>query len=295
METLSQLLLHPYLIEGEGPQGFMLRLANANSLDRSATKSLGIFFHVELLKNLRCLPREELDHPLLAYATAVAREWDEQPMIWNMGRCRCCPRCLQEGEYWRVGWEHLFFDVCPDHGSWLVDRCDSCGSAMNWRRQELLKCDCGHRFANSKTSEAPVASVLLANDLRNKFASQNAVCNFLPMQGLGFEQSTRLIRLLGSYGQGRVQRLPQKIQNVGAMDVSWQVTSTAAEIMARWPHSFESMLQDMLGHSSGTAGQRFPARFGYFYALLYKRFSGGEFSQLRNAFENFVAEHCCLC
>jgi hypothetical protein len=288
---LSQLLRHPRLIDGEGPQGFLLRLANANGLDRSSLKTGGVFFHVELLKSIGCLPDDWPDHPLIAYATLVAQEWAERPLIWNTRRCRCCPLCLQEGEYWRVGWEHLFFDVCPVHDSWLVDRCDSCGSAISWRRQDLHRCDCGHHFASSKTSEAPAANVLLANDLKNKFVTQHAVCNLLPLQGLSFEQAGHLIRLLGTYGQNQVGRLPQKIQNAGAMDVSWQVTSTAAEILNRWPHCFEHMLHGMLDQSTASAGQRFPARFGHFYALLYRRFAGVEFSWLRNAFENFVAEH----
>lgn len=291
MEALSPLLLHPRLIQGEGPQGFMLRLANANGLDRLALKQRGVIFQVELLQYYGCLPSDRPDHPLLSYAALVAREWDEQTSIWNVGRCRCCPQCLQEAQYWRVGWEHIFFDVCPIHGAWLIDRCDNCGTPMNWRRHDLLKCDCGHHFAGSKTSEAPVSNVLLSNDLMNKFVDQHAACNLPPLQGLRFEQSTRLIRLLGSYGQTQRYRLPQKIQNVGAMDVSWQVTSTASEIMSQWPQRFEHMLHGMLDQSAGSAGQRFPSRFGYMYALLFKRFAEVEFAPLRDAFEDFVAEH----
>lgn len=291
MDEMSQLLQHPHLIDGEGPQGYMLRLANANGLDISALKTLGVFFDVELLKNFRCLPAEGRDLPLIAYATRVARDWSEHPQLWNVGRCRCCPHCLREGKYWQIGWEQFFFDACPVHGCWLIDRCDHCGTGMNWRRQDLLRCDCGHPFANSQTSAAPAASVLLTSDLKEKFFDQRAGCKLLPMQGLSFEQSTRLIRLLGTYGQRHVGRLPQKIQNLGSMDVSWQITSTAAEIFSRWPETFEHVLHGMLDQSSGTAGQRFPARFGFFYALLYRRFGDAEFAQLRHAFENFVAAH----
>lgn len=288
---MSQLLQHPHLIDGEGPNGFILRLANANGLDISALKALGIFFDIAVLKDFCCLPTEPLNHPLTSFATRLARQWDEYPQLWNFGRCRCCPLCLREGEYWRVGWEHLLFDVCPGHGCWLIDLCDHCGSAISWRRQDLLRCDCGHHYASSKVSDAPDASILLASDLKWKFVDQETACKLLPMQGLSLEQSIRLIRLLGTYGQSQVGRLPQKIMNLGSMDVSWQVSSTAAEIFSCWPENFEHMLHGMLDRSSGTAGQRFPARFGFFYALLYRRFGDAEFVQLRHAFENFVATH----
>ena len=288
---MTSLLCHPHLIEGEGPQGYCLRLANANGLNVANLKALGVHFGVSLLKSLRCLPDAPSSHPLIAYATDVVRQWEQCPPLWNIGRCRCCPLCLHESAHWRMGWELLFFDACPVHGCWLVDRCDCCGSAITWRRQELLRCDCGHHFARSQASEAPAASVNLATDLQHKLRGRDGDSKILPMQRLSFEQATRLIRLLGTYGQSHVGRLPQKIQNVGAMDVSWQVTSTAAEILSRWPESFEHMLRGMLDRSAETTGQRFPARFGFFYALLYRRFADVEFVELRNAFENFVAEH----
>jgi hypothetical protein len=75
------------------------------------------------------------------------------------------------------------------------------------------------------------------------------------------------------------------------MHVSWQITSIAAEIFNQWPQNFERILHGMLAQTSGAAGQRFPARFGFFYVLLYRRFSDPEFISLRTAFEDFVAEH----
>jgi hypothetical protein len=132
---------------------------------------------------------------------------------------------------------------------------------------------------------------LLACDLQKKFIDQTATSEMLPLQGLNFEQATRMIRFLGTYSQSQVDRLPQKVQNVGAMDVSWRITSIAAEIFNQWPQNFERVLHDMLAQTSGAVGQRFSGRFGFFYSLLYRRFSDPEFALLRTSFENFVAEH----
>lgn len=291
MDQMSPFLLHPHLIEGEGVQGFRLRLANANGLTASTLKAVGVYFSVPMLKASRCLPDEPASHPLVAYATYIAQQWDTCKQIWNVGNCRCCPLCLREGGYWRIGWELLFFDVCATHGCWLIDHCDRCGSAITWKRQSLMQCDCGHRYANSNAREAPASNQILACDLQRKFADQNIHSDMLPLDGLNFEQATRMIRFLGTYSQSHVGRLPQKVQNLGAMDVSWQITSIAAEIFNRWPENLERILHSMLAQTTSTAGQKFPARFGYFYSLLYRRFGDQEFVMLRTAFENFVAEN----
>ena len=291
MNGMSRLLQHPHLIEGEGVQGFCLRLANANGLSASTLKALGFFFSVPMLKVYRCLPDEPPSHPLVAYATYITQQWDACKQIWNVGSGRCCSMCLCEGGYWRIGWELLFFDVCPAHGCWLIDHCDRCGSAITWKRQSLIQCDCGHPYANSNACKAPESNRLLAYDLQRKFFGQRLTSEMLPIQGQSFDQATRLIRFLGTYSQDYAGRLPQKVLNLGSMDVSWQITSTAAEIFYKWPENFVRVLHGMLAQTSGAVGQRFPARFGHFYSLLYRRFGDPEFAQLRTAFENFVAEH----
>ena len=288
---MSPFLRHPHLIYGEGSQGFILRLANANGLDRAGLKGNAFFFHDEVLRRYHCLPKKEEDTSLAEYALRVTQICEQTPQIWNVGRCRCCPQCLREKAFWRIGWEHYFFDVCPIHHCWLIDSCDHCGAPITWRRRDLLQCDCGYFYASSRASEAPVSSISLARGLMAKISQPDAACALPSFNGLNLEQSLRLIRLLGSYGQAQISQMPQKIQNVGSMDVSWQITSTAAEIMSQWPGSFERILHTMLDRTGESAGQRFPRRFGFFYSLLYRRFADVEFAHLRAAFENFVAAH----
>jgi hypothetical protein len=75
------------------------------------------------------------------------------------------------------------------------------------------------------------------------------------------------------------------------MDVSWSVTSIAAEVLNDWPRNFNRMLHNIMARHSDTGGNRFPARFGFFYATLFRRFSESPFEFLRAAFENFIAEN----
>lgn len=109
--------------------------------------------------------------------------------------------------------------------------------------------------------------------------------------GLNFEQIVRLVRLIGSYGQPNPERRPQKIRAAGSLAVSWQVTSVAAEVLASWPEGFKTLLGNLLQRENAGSRGSLPARFGYFYSALFKRFAEPEFGFLRAALEEFLAAH----
>lgn len=288
---MSSLLRHPTFLYGEGASGFLLRLANENGLALSSLKSLGIFFQLNLLMKMRCIGSDEDNKDILRYARHLELQIDTRPLLWNHRYCRFCADCLKEHEYWRVGWELLFMDVCAKHECWLIDRCDACGEDVTWSREKLLRCNCGHNFAQSTPMEAPKSVVQLAKALELKLIrGTDAECIGL-LTGLSLEQTQRVIRFLGCYGQASAGRLPQKVSNAGAMDVSWQITSIAAEVLSRWPTSFNQLLQGMLDRSSDSTGQRFPREFGFLYGSIFRRFAEPEFDFLRTAFESFVVEH----
>jgi len=104
-------------------------------------------------------------------------------------------------------------------------------------------------------------------------------------------QLQRLIRLLGAYADPLAIPKPQKILGSGRLDVSWNLTSLAAEILDGWPQTFFSMLNQMEVSPSTFGAGRLHGRFGHFYSLLYRGLPEAEFDFLRQAFEEFVTEH----
>lgn len=104
-------------------------------------------------------------------------------------------------------------------------------------------------------------------------------------------QCNKLIRVIGAYGASTLQRSPQKILAADSMDVSWAITSVAAEVLADWPRQFESFLalQSNRATESEKAG-RMAGVFGGFYRALYHGLQSSDFDWIRTAFENFVAE-----
>lgn len=284
------LLLHPLLREGEGPRGYLLRLAEANGLSIRSLSELGISFNVQCLGfQLTAFDQTSL----IEYAGRI--EWirESHPAIWNGLTPRYCPECLANGAYWQVGWELYWCDACPEHRTWLIDRCPDCQGRLSWDRPSLLQCQCGAFLSNARPASCPDSIAALSELLVSKTLGEEGAHPYAAINALEIHHLNRLIRLIGAYGDGGWQLKPQKITNHDWMDVSWSVTSLAAEILFNRTSGVQQFLQNIYRRHRVPEDSkgRLPSRFGHFYRLLYRAFSEPSFEFLRREFENFLAAH----
>lgn len=284
------LLLRPQFLPGEGPRGYLVRLAEANGLCTADLKGLGIIFDKRLLSAGGYFGEgpAECEH-----ACRIQTSLDAYPMAWNQLTSRYCPLCLSEDGIWQFGWELYWCDACAKHKVWLIDRCMSCGDRLTWNRSRLGRCPCGLFIARTRPAACPDSVALLSALLSARALGEEGRHPFAPLNRLSLGQIQRLIRLFGAYGDGGWQPKPQKIFRADWMDVSWQLTSLAAEYLANGVNGvFEFMKNLYLKSEALSEGQgRMRGRFGHFYSLLYRAFSEPEFHFLRSTFEGFVAEH----
>jgi hypothetical protein len=136
---------------------------------------------------------------------------------------------------------------------------------------------------------APEAVVLLSRSME-RLALGLPGCDLPHLQHLSVSQCSRLVRVLGAYGASTPQRSPQKIVGADTMDVSWTISSVAAEVLANWPEGFHAFLARQSNQKTAEAG-RMPGVFGGFYRALYKGLQEPEFDWVRRAFEDFIAEN----
>jgi hypothetical protein len=291
LPTLMTLLLRPQIEIGEGPQGYLARLAETNRLSISDLTRIGIVFDADNLRAQRCLSARGTNSSLDRYLDLIGAELSNRPGAWIRRSSRCCPRCLQDLAQWRVSWELLFADACPTHGLWLIDQCTKCGEALTWQRSTRLRCSCGQPLAQQAAGLCPESVRRLSSVLDEKLLGQLAEHGFGPIDGLDLGQLQRLIRFLGCYADPSPGPRPQKIPRLERLSTSWRLTSLAAEIFHDWPVSLYAVLDRMQRERVDTGGGRLPGRFGYFYTALYRGFPEDVFAKLREAFENYVAEH----
>jgi len=259
----------------EGPAAYRLRLAEANLLPQS-------WLDIDVLG----LDDEgAVESPLFQRWRAL----NAGGTAWVNRRARWCSVCLGANALPRIGWELLFADACAACGHWLQDVCAECGDAVTWRRDMLLHCPCGASLARQPAKSAPAALAKLSRTLEQLALGQPR-CELTHLHGLTVAQCQRLVRVLGAYGGSRHQRAPQKISGADTLDVSWTVTTVAAEILDQWPRAFHQFLSRQSAESASGAG-RMPGVFGGFYRALYKGLKEPEFDWVRQAFEEFIAEH----
>ena len=283
------LLLRPLLRKGEGQTGFLFRLAQTNEIDLVTLKNLNIQFDLQLLNGLGYLPELFLDSDIGKYAKLLEDTLIENPRAWNREVPRYCPICLKHDAYWRYEWEILYFDACPEHQLWLIDKCSECQQLLSWKRSDLLRCTCGANLCNQQSACCPDAIVKLCRTLQIINVGNETPLHITTH--LKLSQQQRLLRFLGAYGDPSAGLRANALTGCYQLASSWQVTSLAAEILDQWPKSFHIILDVMQNLKNEMSAGKLFGRFGNFYTQLYREFSEPEFDFMRIEFELYIAEN----
>lgn len=283
------LLIRPRLRAGEGPLGYLLRLAEANGLRLCDLRDLGFGFRETVFGSGACSESGK-NASGLTHASAILESLDTHPTAWNRLTPRYCPLCFRETGFWLYAWELYWVDTCPSHKVWLVDHCSSCGHVLTWGRQALRQCQCGAPLVAVSPAACPDSVALLSDLVARAGAGRRGCHPYEPLNGLRLNQVQRLVRLVGCYGDAVPQRKPQKLGNADRLFVSWQVTSLAAEFLCHGPAGIRRLFSQLHNGSLESGNRQLAGRFGHFYHLLFRGFCEPEFAFLRKEFECFIAE-----
>lgn len=278
--------LLPY--RDEGPQGYLLRLAENNLLSTNELKAIGIVFNYSTLSSQDMLGDEAVDPDLHRYVMFISELWQTETRVWNEQFARFCPQCLEEHGYWKVEWELNFYDVCHSHQIWLVDQCSSCGKKLKWNRPRLNRCSCGSILNVEQSKPCPANMVNIANVISAKILQQ--VNNALPvvLQRTDIEQTQRLIRYLGNYMSLASGKNPLKMRQAGDLNNSWPVTTLASEVIADWPNAFHQALTRLEKQNRADGRPSLNEVFGQAYHYVFKALKEKPFEELRHQFELWI-------
>lgn len=280
------LRLQPY--RDEGPQGYLLRLAESNLLTTSELKSIGIAFDYDRLLSNGILVDKTIDPDLHRHIAYISELWQSEARVWNMQNARFCPECLAEHSYWKVEWELNFYDVCHHHQVWLVDQCSSCGNKLKWNRAQLSRCSCGSILNAEQSTPCPANMADIANVMSAKILQQDNSTLPLVLQKTDVEQAQRLIRYLGNYMSLAAGKNPLKMRQAGDLNHSWPVTTLAAEVIADWPNAFHHALTQLEKQNRADGRPSLNEVFGQAYHYVFKALKEKPFEELRHQFELWI-------
>ncbi len=284
MADIPSLLIHPKPYKDEGPQGYLFRLASENFITLSDLKNFGITYDYEFLSVLGYLPNMELDPSLHQSVQQISIWRKDNPRVWNERYARYCPHCLAENNYWRVGWELMFFDACPIHDVMLVDRCSSCAQHLKWNRDSLIRCQCGADLRMEEPVKSNPSSSQLSQVLFSKLLGHKLENLPIPVALTNLAETQQLIRYLGACLRPGVATKPLKIREAAAMSVSWSISTYAAEIIFNWPTAFEKTLNQLQEEPRSEIGRSMKNAFGWAFQYLYRAMQADTFEPIRQAF-----------
>lgn len=280
------LKLEPY--RDEGPQGYLLRLAENNLLTTQELTAIGISFDYDFMLNQGILVSDGIDPDLHRQMAFISMLWQSETRVWNTQYARFCPQCLAESGYWKTEWELNFYDVCHKHQVWLVDQCSSCGNKLKWNRTQLSRCSCGSILNAEQSTACPANMADIANVMSAKILQQDNSTLPLVLQKTDVEQTQRLIRYLGNYMSLAAGKNPLKMRQAGDLNHSWPVTSLAAEVIADWPNAFHNALTQLEKHNRVDGRPSLNEVFGQAYHYVFKALKEKPFEELRHQFELWI-------
>jgi hypothetical protein len=89
----------------------------------------------------------------------------------RMQRRMICPMCLARNGVSICCWELRDYDVCHDHGCYLVGICSGCDRLLSWRSTSSETCSCGVRLADIKTQMASINRALICKLIADEMSA----------------------------------------------------------------------------------------------------------------------------
>lgn len=80
---------------------------------------------------------------------------------FRLRRRMVCPTCLSINGVSTCCWELHDYDVCHEHGCYLVGCCSGCDRPLSWSSTSWDICSCGVRYADIQTEMAPINRILI--------------------------------------------------------------------------------------------------------------------------------------
>ncbi len=107
--------------------------------------------------------KHSLAHFSRTYAVVVRHHLNIPRCFIRVNTIPVCPQCLEESAYIRHNWHLIPYAACPQHKCVLVERCPSCGSLLDYMKNEsITECECGQDLRQIHTTPASNETLIIS-------------------------------------------------------------------------------------------------------------------------------------
>lgn len=312
-----RLLVRPVPLRGESLRGYLLRVGECNGLGKGI--NLFKFFTGSKYGNywVSDSALESIAHSL-ALNKAQVEFMSYQPAAPGVkGKCiffghtiaryhlrrtrpSVCPACLGEQQAVNGLWDLTAVNACTRHGTWLIDRCPSCGEAFRWNRARVAKCQCGFDLKAAKAEAAPfevLAQTALIQEIvfqdfptfdEHSFAGPQWVRQLSLNELLGFFHYVADVLALAHPSHGSVTDPYGKHGHIALV---------FSEILKDWPGGLWSLLTHFSKYDAADVVLT-PSKFNSTYLRVLRVIHTPQAAHmevpdlLKQAVEQFRSDHC---
>jgi hypothetical protein len=184
----TRLLIRPALQKNESLRGYVSRVSSRNGSSPQLNSMLvSLKTTSNAIKEIAALTGSSAS--ILKQHGSLVRAHHNNQSGLLFGRCilsadqvwvqrrMVCPPCLANNDLSICCWEILDYNVCHEHGCYLVNRCSDCNRIFNWNGASSGKCLCGIRLADIKSEIAPINRRLICKLIAAEMAKSTTRSN----------------------------------------------------------------------------------------------------------------------
>lgn len=184
----TRLLIRPEHVENESLRGYVSRVSNGNGSSplvkpmlvtlRATTEAIHKFATLT-----GCSSSLLMAHGSLAqigryrHSGVLFGSFTISTTKLRLSRRMVCPVCLLKNGISTCCWELRDYDVCHEHGCYLVSRCSGCDQHLSWLSTKTDICSCGVRYADMQTELAPINRKSICKFMGDAMLATTALAN----------------------------------------------------------------------------------------------------------------------
>lgn len=221
------------------------------------------------------------------YHHSVSQEICDLPNIHiNSSRLRYCPLCLQEENYWRIGWQLKMSVACTKHQVWLHDKCPHCQKEQSILKVDEKQSKCLEQLPNTGMVSAPSSVILMQQFLEAGLVDQdNPLID--DEEQTSILERCELIAFMLKWQTIEVNQAKPSRQKFEYVNDFKDKATQSSEVLFSDHSGFWRYLQMMHLSNANYIGIQ-QKRLVYFYREFFKQFPSVAFKPLRDVVENYA-------
>lgn len=285
---LIQPLIHFSPYQDENPISYLIRLKDANicnTISWLIYSVQGRNFPVTYIRAFNLLKTTAwLNYHYLEEVDVII---NFPYSLVNRQKVRFCPECLQEANYYRMGWQRKATLVCLKHQKYLQDSCKECFSDTSLHKGAVGYCTCGNDLSTQSNIRMDKSAIDLQLFVEGELPLFSEAFLGQDLSQLSLQERNEFIVKLSEW---QLDALIYKDENRKKKPLTMEALKFVAKTFFGHKQSFLDYLLALSHLEINKLPVGIDNVFVSFYRFFYRNFKSGVFAVYKQWIESFILE-----